>query len=154
MSFWLRSQGGETGLCQPNFLSIFSCVFFFLFLENLAFSKPTKMISTFRSYSSDRAVDGDSQTVLMLSSCIHSRVETNPWWRVDLEQVEPVNEVYIVNRGDCCGDRLNPFEIRVGKTKLSEASLKIIVKHKPRKTNRTKFSKSVENVLKKLYYIW
>ena len=127
--------------------------FLFLFLENLAFRKPTKMISTFRSYSSDRAVDGDSQTALMLSSCIHSGDETNPWWRVDLEQVEPVNEVYIVNRGDCCGDRLNPFEIRVGKTKLSEASLKIIVTHKPRKTNRTKFSKSVENVLQKLYYI-
>ena len=99
------------------------------------------MISTFRSYSSDRAVDGDSQTAFMLSSCILSRVETNPWWRVDLEQVEPVNEVYIVNRGDCCGERLNPFEIRVGKTKLSEVLLKVIVTHKPRQTNRTKFSK-------------
>ena len=127
--------------------------FLFLFLENLAFSKPTKMISTFRSYSSDRAVDGDSQTALMLSSCIHSGFETNPWWRVDLEQVEPVNEVYIVNQRDCCGDLLNPFEIRVGKTNLNEALLKIIVTHKPRKTNRTKFSKSIENVQQKLYHI-
>ena len=61
----------------------------------------------------------------------------NPWWRVDLRQVEPVNEVYIVNRGDCCGDRLNPFEIRVGKTKLHEALLKIINRYKSEKMNRT-----------------
>ena len=113
----------------------------FLSLENLAFNKPTKMISTFQSYSSDKAVDGNSQTTFSLWSCIHSWDERNPWWRVDLEQVEPVNEVYIVNRGDCCGNRLNPFEIRVGKTKLSEPLLEIIVTHKPRKTNTTKFSK-------------
>jgi len=37
------------------------------------------------------------------------------WWRVDLLQVEPVSEVYIVNRGDCCGYRLNNFEILVGR---------------------------------------
>ena len=38
----------------------------------------------------------------------------DPWWRVNLEQPLPVLEVYILNRGDCCGDRLKGFEIRVG----------------------------------------
>ena len=67
---------------------------------------------------SSRAVDGNSQTTW--TSCIHSQMNfQNPWWRVDLEQVEPVNEVYIVNRGDCCGFRLKPFEIRVGKKKIT-----------------------------------
>ena len=81
-------------------------------------------------------MDGDSQT-----TCIHSKnAHFHPWWRVDLEQVEPVNEVYIVNRGDCCGDRLNPFEIRVGKTKLHEALLEIIFRYKPQKMDTTKFS--------------
>ena len=33
--------------------------------------------------------------------------------------MEPVTEVYIVNRGDvCCSNRLNPFEIRVGKLRF------------------------------------
>ena len=88
---------------------------------------------------SSRAVDGDSQ-----GTCIHSTSGVffqNPWWRVDLGQVEPVNEVYIVNRGYCCGDLLNPFEIRVGKTKLHEALLEIIFRYKPQKVDRTKFSK-------------
>ena len=85
-------------------------------------------------------MDGDSQT-----TCIHSKslLFKNPWWRVDLEQVEPVNEVYIVNRVDCCGDRLNPFEIRVGKTKLYEILLEIIFRYKPQKMDRTKFSKEM-----------
>ena len=121
---------------------VFMC-FWFLYIENLAFKKPTKMIGTSPYRPSSRAVDGNSQTTFE-PSCIHSQYGvffTNPWWRVDLEQVEPVNEVYIVNRGDCCGDQLNPFEIRVGKTKLNEPLLWIIVRYKPRKTNTTKFLK-------------
>ncbi|XP_015763700.1 PREDICTED: receptor-type tyrosine-protein phosphatase T-like [Acropora digitifera] len=83
--------------------------------ENLAFNKPTKMIGERPMQPSSRAVDGNSQTTW--TSCARTQAYVffqNPWWRVDLEQVEPVNEVYIVNRGDCCGERLNPFEIRVG----------------------------------------
>ncbi|XP_067028426.1 receptor-type tyrosine-protein phosphatase S-like isoform X2 [Acropora muricata] len=84
--------------------------------ENLAFNKPTKMIGGTPWKSGSRAVDGNSQTTFD-PSCIHTEKDmdyANPWFRVDLEQLEPVNEVYIVNRGDCCGERLNPFEIRVG----------------------------------------
>ena len=90
---------------------------------------------------SSKAVDGNSQTTF--ASCTHTQQGVdfqNPWWRVDLGQVEPVNEVYIVNRGDCCGERLNPFEIRVGKTKLHEALLKIIIRYKLEKVIRTKIS--------------
>ena len=91
---------------------------------------------------SSRAVDGNSETTW--TSCIHTPLGVffqNPWWRVDLGQVEPVNEVYIFNRGDCCGFLFNPFEIRVGKTKLHEALLEIIFRYKPQKMYRTKFSK-------------
>ena len=40
-----------------------------------------------------------------------------PWWRVDLQQVEDVSEVYIVNRESECGcpGRFKNFEIRVGR---------------------------------------
>lgn len=65
---------------------------------------------------SSRAVDGNSNNVFSDgNSCAHTLKEYKPWWRVDLEQAEPVAEVYIVNREDCCADRLNQFEIRVGK---------------------------------------
>ena len=112
-----------------------------LLQENLAFNKPTKMIGGPPWYPSSNAVDGNSQTTFR--SCTHTPKDAdfqNPWLRVDLGRVEPVNEVYIVNRGDCCGERLNPFEIRVGKTKLYEALLEIIVRYKPQGMNRLKFS--------------
>ncbi|XP_015747600.1 PREDICTED: fucolectin-like [Acropora digitifera] len=105
-----------------NVIPIFNSPFF-TFQENIAFRKPTKQndVGLSPTRPSSRAVDGNSETVLD-PSCTASNLDvafTNPWWRVDLEQLEPVNEVYIVNRGDCCGERLNPFEIRVGKRKLS-----------------------------------
>ena len=82
------------------------------FEENLAYQKNTSQSST--STASGQAVDGDSNTNWILGSCAHTLDEKQPWWRVDLGNVELVNEVYVVNRGDCCGNRLNPFEIRVG----------------------------------------
>ena len=85
------------------------------FEENLAYQKITSQSSTLNDKgASFLAVDGDSNTHLNGWSCAHTRNEKQPWWRVDLGNVELVNEVYVVNRGDCCGNRLNPFEIRVG----------------------------------------
>ena len=85
------------------------------FEENLASQKSTSQSSTFTDNgASGHAVDGDSNTLLTGGSCAHTLDEKQPWWRVDLGNVELVNEVYVVNRGDCCGNRLNPFEIRVG----------------------------------------
>ena len=74
-------------------------------------------------------MDGNSRTSFK-SFCAHTERDVefqNPWWRVDLGQVEPVNEVYIVNRGDCCGDRLNPFEIRVGKANYTKLCLRLLL---------------------------
>ena len=52
-------------------------------------------------------------------SCTMTRLKDTvaPWWKVDLQQVEHVSEVYIVNRGsECfCPGRFQNFEIRVGR---------------------------------------
>ena len=88
------------------------------FEENLAYLKDTIQSSTFNAVSptgaSSNAVDGNGNTNFFGRSCTHTLYEKQPWWRVDSRNVELVNEVYVVNRGDCCRDRLNPFEIRVG----------------------------------------
>ena len=90
-----------------------------IFLKgNLAYGKQTDQVNKYNVGSSGRAVDGDSTTNNFYTdlTCSHTMKGTpNPWWRVDLGRVEPVTEVYIVNRGDCCGARLSSFEIRVGK---------------------------------------
>ena len=91
------------------------------FTENLAFGKPTYQYSgTYKDGKSSKAVDGNSNTHFQYGkpegSCTMAVRTNNPWWRVDLQQVEHVSEVYIVNRGSDCGcpDRFKNFEIRVG----------------------------------------
>ena len=59
-------------------------------------------------------MDGRSNTHYFGNSCTHTIYgRQNPWWRVDLGRVEPVKEVYVVSRSDCC-DVLKQFAIRVG----------------------------------------
>ena len=88
------------------------------FEENLAYLKDTNQSSTYNDFratgASSNAVDGNSNTNFNDGSCVHTLHEKQPWWRVDLGNVELVNEVYVVNRGDFCWNRLNTFEIRVG----------------------------------------
>ena len=46
------------------------------------------------------------------SSCTHTKEQTDPWWRVDLQQRVWVTHVRIYNR-DIVGERLCGFEIRI-----------------------------------------
>ncbi|XP_071784726.1 uncharacterized protein [Asterias amurensis] len=40
--------------------------------------------------------------------------ENAPWWRVDLEDVYTISKVTILNRGDCCNNRLTGAAVRAG----------------------------------------
>ncbi|XP_023837812.1 fucolectin-5-like [Salvelinus sp. IW2-2015] len=60
------------------------------------------------------AIDGNRESDGQKGSCTHTAYDTNPWWRVDLLDVYRVTAVTITNRGDCCHERLNGAEIRIG----------------------------------------
>ena len=94
------------------------------FKENLAYNKSTSQSSIYSDRggtgSSDRAVDGKINTDYYAGkTCSHTKDGRYAWWRVDLGQVEPVIEVYVVNRKGSYGWRLGSFEIRVGRLKFS-----------------------------------
>lgn len=88
--------------------------------ENLALHKPTKQIETLQPYVSGNAVDGNLAT--NVERCAHTTGVnkilwtpfTRQWWQVDLSSTYSISGVRITNRGDCCGDRLQRFEIRAG----------------------------------------
>ena len=89
-----------------------------VFSDNLAREKPTSQSSVYRyrQQYAHFAVDGIKGTHYTQCAITQDIPRTtDPWWRVDLDQVIPVSEVYILNRGDSFGDRLNGAEIRVGK---------------------------------------
>ncbi len=78
--------------------------------------KPTEQSTTFlERYSSDKAVDGSQGTYLYPNNvCSHTGEEANPWWKVDLEEEHCISVVTILNRGDCCSDRLTNAVVRAG----------------------------------------
>uniref|UniRef100_A0A8C9Y0Z1 Si:ch211-215k15.4 n=1 Tax=Sander lucioperca TaxID=283035 RepID=A0A8C9Y0Z1_SANLU len=60
------------------------------------------------------AIDGNRNSNFHDGSCTHTKTHTNPWWRVDLLESYIVTSIIITNRGDCCPERLNGAEIRIG----------------------------------------
>uniref|UniRef100_A0A3P9QA12 Si:ch211-215k15.4 n=1 Tax=Poecilia reticulata TaxID=8081 RepID=A0A3P9QA12_POERE len=60
------------------------------------------------------AIDGNTNSVFRDGSCSHTEQQSNPWWRVDLLDSYVVTRVIITNREDCCEERINGAEIRIG----------------------------------------
>ncbi|KAK7130393.1 hypothetical protein R3I93_019889 [Phoxinus phoxinus] len=83
---------------------------------NIALGAKTVQSSTFIPLfgSANHAVDGNSDPNYLHGSCTHTRLEHNPWWRVDLMDVYSITEVTITNRGDCCGEWISGAQIRIG----------------------------------------
>ena len=83
-------------------------------VANIAMNKPSSQSSDYENNPAKLAVDGNLDTAMSGKSCAHTNDDISPWWMVDLGTPSLVKKVYIVNRGDCCGERLSGFEIRVG----------------------------------------
>ena len=81
---------------------------------NIARGKNTRQSSTGWGGSSSRAVDGNRNSRYGGHSCTHTHSQHNAWWRVDLGADYKVGMIKVTNRGDCCGNRLSNFDIRVG----------------------------------------
>ncbi|KAL3878265.1 hypothetical protein ACJMK2_030630 [Sinanodonta woodiana] len=58
-----------------------------------------------------KAVDGGTNTLFTEGSCTHTPDEISPRWMVDLEQVYTISRIEILNRKDCCAERLKGFSI-------------------------------------------
>jgi len=66
-----------------------------------------------------KAVDGDTSQSWGGRSCTHTPNTRNPtWWKVELGANYKVNNVKVWNRSDCCGGRLNGFQLFVGSHKI------------------------------------
>ncbi|KAG7469844.1 hypothetical protein MATL_G00133160 [Megalops atlanticus] len=82
--------------------------------ENAASGGKATQSSTSWSGHADRAIDRNRNPVYRSRSCTHTAAENDPWWRVDLLKNHTVTSVTVTNRGDCCHDRLDGAEIRIG----------------------------------------
>ncbi|XP_078667403.1 uncharacterized protein LOC144909206 [Branchiostoma floridae x Branchiostoma belcheri] len=81
---------------------------------NVAQGKAASQTSTAYGGLASRAVDGNTDGSWYVGSCTCTIEETNPTWWVDLGHSYQIDSVVIVNRQDCCSERLNPFNIHIG----------------------------------------
>ena len=90
-----------------------------IFLLDLALNQPATQASVYGVSGASLAVDGSKNTDFSQGSCISTKSENDPWWRVDLGASLPIAEVVIVNRlctsSSPCANHMNAFEIRIGK---------------------------------------
>ncbi|XP_070786293.1 uncharacterized protein [Enoplosus armatus] len=84
-------------------------------LANVALKGNATQSSTLSFAGASKAIDGRRNSFYSHGFCSHTAEdETNPWWRVDLQRTYIVTSVKITNRGDCCAERLDGAEIRIG----------------------------------------
>jgi hypothetical protein len=93
-------------------------------VREIARGRPTAQSSIEFGAGADRAVDGRTDNIFSQGSCTHTRTDVNPWWRVDLGKTMNIQHIEVYNRGDCCGDRLSNFQVRVGDAKVWEKNSK------------------------------
>ncbi|XP_022097142.1 tenascin-like [Acanthaster planci] len=71
--------------------------------------RPSSQTSTFKeSTPAYKGVDG------VPTSCAITRAAEHPWWRVDMLQEYCVGAITVVNRADCCAERLVGATVRAG----------------------------------------
>ncbi|XP_026040496.1 uncharacterized protein LOC113032058, partial [Astatotilapia calliptera] len=70
--------------------------------------------STYGNAKPENAIDGNRASNYNQGSCAHTNNDLNPWWRLDLLKTYKINTVTITNRQDCCPERINGAEIRIG----------------------------------------
>ncbi|KAK9957089.1 hypothetical protein ABG768_011359 [Culter alburnus] len=81
---------------------------------NLALGATAVQSSTYQLTVAKNAVDGNKDSYFNHGSCSATNGDKDPWWRVDLLDVYRITRVSITNRGDCCAERINGAQIRIG----------------------------------------
>ncbi|XP_071792943.1 uncharacterized protein [Asterias amurensis] len=79
--------------------------------------KPTEQSSTNSAgHASHKAVDGKGLASTQNGDCTKTKDggEMDPWWRVDLEGDHCIRTITIINRIDCCSERLTGAVVRAG----------------------------------------
>uniref|UniRef100_A0A8C9VI42 Fucolectin tachylectin-4 pentraxin-1 domain-containing protein n=1 Tax=Scleropages formosus TaxID=113540 RepID=A0A8C9VI42_SCLFO len=85
------------------------------YIKNLALKGTATQSSQYNAAgAAGKAIDGKRNAKFSDHSCTHTERDSKPWWKVDLHNVYTVTSVTITNRGDCCAQRINGAEIRIG----------------------------------------
>uniref|UniRef100_A0A8C5N3H1 Fucolectin tachylectin-4 pentraxin-1 domain-containing protein n=1 Tax=Leptobrachium leishanense TaxID=445787 RepID=A0A8C5N3H1_9ANUR len=82
--------------------------------QNVALHRPACQSSLYANAGPKRAVDGNKDSDYGKGSCSHTLYDFPAWWRVDLAERYKISMVKVVNRADCCRERLAGAEVWIG----------------------------------------
>uniref|UniRef100_A0A3Q3EC77 Fucolectin tachylectin-4 pentraxin-1 domain-containing protein n=1 Tax=Labrus bergylta TaxID=56723 RepID=A0A3Q3EC77_9LABR len=103
-------------------------------MQNVALSRTADQSSSHPDGPARNAVDGNRDPNFAKGSCSLTHQESNPWWRVDLQNVYTVTAVMITNRNEF-ENRLDGAEIWIGNSLEDNGAKKsrcAIISHIPK----------------------
>ncbi|WP_412538812.1 alpha-L-fucosidase [Longispora sp. K20-0274] len=77
--------------------------------------------STYPGHPATLANDGDTSGASVANA--HTNSEAQPWWALDLRSKEPLTNVVVWNRTDCCTDRLANFYLLASDNPITSTDL-------------------------------
>ncbi|KAA0722924.1 Fucolectin-5 Precursor [Triplophysa tibetana] len=85
--------------------------------DNLAFNGTATQSSTWSTWTAQHAIDGvrnGGNRDDVSKYCSATSYESNPWWRLDLQDYYHISTVIVTARPDCCSHQTSGAEIRIG----------------------------------------
>lgn len=84
-------------------------------VSNVALKGEATQSSTYSFATASKAIDGRRNPYYNSGFCSQTLGnQADPWWRVDLRNTLIITSVKVTNRRDCCAERLDGAEIRIG----------------------------------------
>lgn len=92
-------------------------------LTNLAVGRATSQSSVYNGSPSQLAADGRTDGNYFNGSVMHTSLEAQAWWQIDLGASYSLNQINLWNRSDCCSERLSDFYVLVSENPFNSTSL-------------------------------
>jgi hypothetical protein len=70
-----------------------------------------------------KAIDGVTNGNYNVATGTHTNSDANAWWQVDLGSSQPIENISLFNRTDCCPDRLTNFYVLVSDDPFTSTNL-------------------------------
>jgi hypothetical protein len=102
------------------------------------------------------AIDGNRSGNYSTGSVSHTKEENQPFWQIDLGDIQDIREIRIYNRTDCCQERLDNFRIIVSEKEIRRNTDGILYAqggYNYEKINPFVFKKSVRAQFVRIYLV-
>jgi len=95
-------------------------------ITNLALGGVARQSSTLNlglDFSAANAIDGNTGGNFPSDDIVHTNLEAQPWWEIDLGAVYDLTSISVFNREDCCAEGLADFHVFVSATPFSATTI-------------------------------